>query len=85
MMVDKMAGYVACKGEMIKAHKILVWKYQRKRYLGRSRCMWEDNIKTNLWQIGYKRVDWIKVAQYRSSAFMNIVTCRGDYRQGMDW
>lgn len=39
-----MAGYAACKEEMIKAH--------------RFRSILEDNIKTNLYQIGYKGLGW---------------------------
>jgi hypothetical protein len=31
--------------------------------LGRSRQRWKDNIKMDVQGIGYKGVDWIKLAQ----------------------
>jgi hypothetical protein len=41
-------GHVALMVEMRNAYKILVRKPERKRPLGRSRHMWEDNIKMDL-------------------------------------
>lgn len=45
---------VARKGEMQKAYNILEVYHQKNSSLGRSRCRWEDNIKINLREIGYK-------------------------------
>jgi hypothetical protein len=30
--------------------------------LGRSRCRWEDNIRTDLREIGWEGVDWVYLA-----------------------
>jgi hypothetical protein len=35
----------------------------RRRPLGRPRLRWEDNIKMDLWEIGFGDVDWIHWAQ----------------------
>jgi hypothetical protein len=39
------AGYVACKGSMENAYKILIRKPERKKSLGRARHRWEVNIR----------------------------------------
>jgi cytochrome c biogenesis protein CcdA len=36
-----------------------------RRPLGRLRRRWEDNIKMDLWEIGFGDVDWIHLAQDR--------------------
>jgi hypothetical protein len=40
--------------EMRNAHKILVGKHEGKRPLGRSSHRWDDNIRMNLMEIGWK-------------------------------
>ena len=40
------AGHVACMGE--RRDRVLVWKHEGKRPLGRLRRRWEDNIKMDL-------------------------------------
>jgi hypothetical protein len=57
------AGYVACMRKVRKANKILVEKPEGKRSLERPRHGWEDNIRMNLRDIGWERVDWIHLAQ----------------------
>jgi hypothetical protein len=58
------AGHVACMGEMRKAHRILVGKPERKkRPLGSPRHRWEDNIRMDLKEVGWKSVYWIHLAQ----------------------
>jgi hypothetical protein len=47
------------------ACRILVAKPEGKRPLGRPRRRWVDNIKMDLRDIGWDRVDWIDVAQNR--------------------
>jgi hypothetical protein len=42
------AGHVARKGETRNAYRIVVGKPEGKRSLGRPRCRWVDNIKTDL-------------------------------------
>jgi hypothetical protein len=52
-----------------------VEKPERKRLLGRPRRRWEDNIKIDLKEVGWKRLDWIDVTQDRDRclAGMNAV------------
>jgi hypothetical protein len=37
-----------------------------KRPLGRPRLIWEDNIKTDLQEVGRGAMDWIDLAQDRA-------------------
>jgi len=56
------AGHVACMGEGRGMYSVLVWKPEGKRPLGRPRCRWEDNIKTDLQEVGFGCMDWIELA-----------------------
>jgi hypothetical protein len=47
-----MDGHVVLVGEVKNAYKILVWKPDGKRPLGRPNRRWEDNIGMNLMGIG---------------------------------
>jgi hypothetical protein len=47
--------------EAMSAYRILVGKPERKRPLGRPRCV--DNIKIDLTEIEWDGTDWIDVAQ----------------------
>jgi hypothetical protein len=47
------------------AYKILVGKPERKRPFGRPRSKWGGNIRMDLWEIGWKGVDWIHLIQDR--------------------
>jgi ribosome biogenesis protein Nip4 len=53
-------------------------KREGKRRLGRPRRRWEDNIKRDLQEVGFGRMDWIHLAQDRDrqyavvSAVMNL-------------
>ena len=50
----------------------------RKKLLGRRRHKWEDNVEMDLQDVGFGRMDWIKLDQDRDSwralvkALMNI-------------
>jgi hypothetical protein len=68
-------GYVARRGEVIGAYNILVGKPEGRRPLGRPRRRWEDNIKTDLREIGFGDVDWIRLARVRDRwrALVNTV------------
>ena len=59
------AGHVACMGEGRGVHRVLVWKPEGKRPLGRPRHRWEDNIKLDLQEVGAGCGDWMELAQYR--------------------
>jgi hypothetical protein len=69
------AGHVARMGEVRGAYNILVGKPEGRRPLGRPRRRWEDNIKTDLREIGFGYVDWIHWAQDRDRwrALVNTV------------
>jgi len=41
-------------------YRVLVRKSEGKRPLGRPRHRWEYNIKMNLQEVGYRRMDWIE-------------------------
>jgi hypothetical protein len=41
------------------AYRILVGKPEGKTPLGRQRCRWVDNIKTDLRETGWGGMDWI--------------------------
>jgi hypothetical protein len=52
-------------GEGRDVYRVLVGKPERKRLPGRPRHRWDDNIRTDLQEVGYGCVDWIGVAQDR--------------------
>jgi len=56
---------VARIGEERGAYRVLVGKLEGKRPLGRPRCRWVDNIRTNLQDVRYGYTDWIGLAQDR--------------------
>jgi hypothetical protein len=62
-------------GKMRKAYKILDRKSEGKRPCERPRHRWEDNIKMDLREIGWKGVDWIHLFQDQDwwQALVNIV------------
>jgi hypothetical protein len=73
------AGHVARMGEERKEYKVSVGKPEGKRPLGRPRRRWEDGIRMDLREIGWRRgVDWIRLARDRGrwravvNAVMNL-------------
>jgi hypothetical protein len=60
----KWAGHVASMGEMINVYKILDRKSSGKTPLGRSRRRWEDNVRLELREIGWKAwtgLIWLRI------------------------
>ena len=57
------AGHVARMEEGRGVHKILVWKPEGKRPLGRPRRRWKDNIKMDLEEMERGCGDWTGLAQ----------------------
>jgi len=59
-------------------YRVLVGTSEGKRPLGRPRRRWEDNIKTDLQEVGCGVVEWIDLAQDRDrwragvNAVMNL-------------
>ena len=72
------AGHAVCMGEEKGVYRVLVWKPEGKRPLGRPRRRWVDNIRMDLQEVGCGHVDWIGLAQDRDrwrrlvSAVMNL-------------
>jgi hypothetical protein len=46
-------------------YRVLVRKHEVRRPFERPRCRWEDNIKTDLQEVGCGGMDWIELAQVR--------------------
>ena len=53
-----MGGHVARMGERRGVYRVLVWKRNGKRTLGRPRPRWEDNIKTDIQEVRCGGMDW---------------------------
>jgi hypothetical protein len=49
-------------GERRVVYRVLVWKLEGKKPLGRPRRRWEDNVKMDLQEVGCGGMDWIKLA-----------------------
>jgi hypothetical protein len=54
-------GHVA--QEKRNAYRLLVGKPEGKRPLGRPKCRWVGNIRTDLGKVGLSDVDWIELAK----------------------
>jgi hypothetical protein len=59
------AGYVERMGQRRNLYRVLVWKPEGKRPLGRLRHRWEDNINKELHEVGCRDLDWMELAQDR--------------------
>ena len=62
-------------GERRGLYRVLVGKPEGKRPCGRLRCIWEDNIKLNLQEVGYGGMDCMELALDRDRwrALVNAV------------
>ena len=58
-----LAGRIARMGESRGVYRVLVWKPEGKRPLGKPRRRWEDNIKIDLQEVGGGCEDWMELAQ----------------------
>ena len=58
-------GHVARMGKGRGVCKVLVWKPEGKRPLGRPRRRWEDNIKMDFQEVGCGGMVWMELAQDR--------------------
>jgi len=73
--IMRWAGHVAGMGEKRGVYRVVVGKPEGKRPLGRPRRRWDDNIKTDLQEVGFRGMDWIELAQDRGRwrALVNAV------------
>jgi len=73
------AGHVAHMDKETGVYRVLVWKPEGKRLLGRPRRRWVNNIRTDLQEVGCGYMDWIGLLQDRDrcrilvSAVMNLL------------
>jgi hypothetical protein len=72
----KWAGHVARMGERRNGYRVLVGKPEGKRPVERPRRRWEDGIKMDIRETGWRDVEWIHLAQDRDRwwAVVNAVT-----------
>jgi hypothetical protein len=61
------AGHVARMVESRGVCGVLMGKLEGKRPLGRPRRRWEDNLKTDIKEVGCGNMDWIELAQDRDN------------------
>ena len=54
---NEMGGAFSVYGKGTAMYRVLAWKPEGKRPLGRPRCRWEDNIKMDLQEVGCGGVD----------------------------
>jgi hypothetical protein len=55
-------------------YRVLVWRPELKRPLGRPRRRWEDNIKIDLREIGIDGANLIRLAQHRVQWRVFVIT-----------
>jgi transposase len=62
-------------GESTVVYRVLVGNPEGERPLGRPRLRRNDNIKMDLYEVGYEGMDWIHLAQDKSRwrALVNAV------------
>jgi hypothetical protein len=70
-----MSRACSTNGEKMNAYRILVGNPEGNRPLRRPRCMWMDNIKIDLREIGWDGMDWIDLTKDRDQwrALVNTV------------
>jgi hypothetical protein len=61
-----MGGAFSMHGRDENCMKILARKPEDKRPVGRHRHKWEDNIKIDLWEVGWEGVNWMHLAEGRN-------------------
>jgi hypothetical protein len=53
---------VTCTWVERNAHRVLLYRAEGKRQLGRSRCRWENNITVHITEIEWDHVNWTHLA-----------------------
>jgi len=70
-----MASHVAHMGERRSSYRVLVGKPEGKRPLGRPRHRWEDDIKVDLWEVGWgawTELMWLRIGKGGCNVVMNL-------------
>jgi len=62
---DECLGFLDKRKQGRGVYRVLVEKPKGKRPLGRPRCVWEDNVKMDLQEVGCGDMDWIELAEDR--------------------
>ena len=57
--------HVVCMGKQRAVYRFLVGKPEGKTQLGRSQRRWDDNIRTDLQEVGCGYKDWLGLTQDR--------------------
>jgi hypothetical protein len=73
--IMKWTGHAARMVNRRDVYRILMVKPEGKRLLGKPRHRWDDNIKVDLQEVGYRGMDWIELDKDmdRWWAFVNAV------------
>ena len=69
-------------------YRVLVWKPEGKRPMGRPRRRWEDNIKMDFQEVGGGCGDWMEFAQDRDrwrALVSTVINLRVPKMPGMSW
>ena len=61
----RLAGHVARMGDVRRVYRVLVWKPEGRRPLGKPRRRWVDNIRMDRQVVECGYMDWIGLAQDR--------------------
>jgi hypothetical protein len=75
-IIMRWTGHAVYMGEGRCVCSMLVAKPEGKRPLGRPRHRWEDNIKVDIQEVGYRGMDFNELAQDRDRwwVLVNVVT-----------
>jgi hypothetical protein len=73
--IMRWAGHVARMGERRVEYRVLVGNLRKRDHFERPRRRWEDNIKMDIREVGFRDVNWIQLAQDRDRwrALVNAV------------
>lgn len=63
-----MGSVYSIHGDKRRTHRVLVWKPEGRRTLGKLTHRWEENIIINPREIGWRGTDWINRAQERDKS-----------------
>ena len=72
---NEMGGACSTNGERRGLYRVFVGKPEGKRPLGRPRRRWENNIKSDIKEVGWRSMVWIDLAEDRDRwrALVNAV------------